>query len=63
MEPVTTEWADALGKDDETLARTLGVAVEAGWLGFPEARSFIVGYARSERPAAWGPHLIFEIDG
>jgi [ribosomal protein S5]-alanine N-acetyltransferase len=63
VEPVTPEWADALGDGDDEFARRFGVTVEPDWLGFPEARPYLLEYAHGDGPPEWGPHLIFDSDG
>jgi RimJ/RimL family protein N-acetyltransferase len=63
VEAMRREWADALADGDAVFSERFGVAVVAGWPGFPEALPRILSTARRGRPDAWGPHLFFDDDG
>jgi [ribosomal protein S5]-alanine N-acetyltransferase len=63
IEPVRREWADALSHGDAEFTRRFGVPVEAGWAGFPDALSIIIGSGHGDGPDEWGPHLFFGEDG
>lgn len=63
VEPVTLGWATALARGDADFTREFGVRVEPGWAGFPEVIPMMVRHASQERPAMWGPHLVFDVDG
>lgn len=57
------DWAEALAEGDAVFSKRFKIPVEAGWLGFPEALSFILKTGRGELPPEWGPHLLFDEDG
>jgi RimJ/RimL family protein N-acetyltransferase len=63
VEPVRREWAEALAQGDAVFAARFGIAVVAGWSGFPEALSILLHAARAGGPAEWGPQLFFDDDG
>jgi RimJ/RimL family protein N-acetyltransferase len=63
IEPARREWADALADSDAEFTRQFGVAVKAGWAGFPEALAIITAAAHDGGPGQWGPHLFFGQDG
>ncbi|MPZ00473.1 MAG: GNAT family N-acetyltransferase [Actinophytocola sp.] len=63
IEPISLPWAEALHLRDEVFAQECGTQVEPGWAGFPETVPMLVRYARSQQPAVWGPHLVFDDDG
>lgn len=60
---LSREWAAALAEDDETFARRFGIAVEPGWIGFPEVRATFREHPGGGDASAWGSHLIFDGDG
>ena len=62
VEPVRREWADALSHGDAEFARRFGVALDAGWAGFPEALPVSIAAAQGDEPDEWGPHLFFGDD-
>ena len=63
VEPIRREWAEALAEGDEVFAERFGIAVEAGWSGFPEAVPILLAAASSGVPGEWGPQLFFDDDG
>jgi len=63
VEPIRREWAEALAEGDEVFADRFGIAVEAGWSGFPEAVPILLAAASSGVAGEWGPQLFFDDDG
>lgn len=63
IEPITTEWAEALAEGDDVFAERFGIRVEPDWAGFPETVGFLLAAARGDTPPEWRPHLIFDEDG
>ena len=59
VEPVRREWADALASGDQSFEDRVGIRVEPGWAGFPEAIPAILESARRHDADPWGSHLIF----
>ena len=63
MEPVTRVWAEGLAAGDTAFSARLGVAVEPGWMDFPEVLPRLIDGVLRDGPSAWGWHLIFGEDG
>jgi RimJ/RimL family protein N-acetyltransferase len=54
------EWLEALASGDEVFEQRFGIAVEPGWVGFPEALPSALAAARREPGTPWGTHLFFD---
>jgi [ribosomal protein S5]-alanine N-acetyltransferase len=61
--PARLDWLTALAEGDTVFSERFGVAVEPGWIGFPEALPFAVEAARGRDGDPWGSHLFFDDDG
>ena len=64
VSPARLDWLEALAEGDDVFTEHFGIAVEAGWAGFPEALPATVEAAR-RRPVddPWGTHFFFADDG
>ena len=58
--PARLDWLEALVEGDHVFTERFGVAVEAGWAGFPEALPATVESARRQTEDPWGTQLFFE---
>jgi [ribosomal protein S5]-alanine N-acetyltransferase len=56
--PARVDWLEALTQGDEVFTRRFGIAVEAGWVGFPEALPAALDAARRQPEDPWGTHLL-----
>ena len=63
VEPVTPEWAAALAEGDVAFGGRFDVAVEPGWMDFPEVLPRLIDGALRDGPDPWGWHLVFDADG
>jgi RimJ/RimL family protein N-acetyltransferase len=63
VEPIRREWAEALAEGDAVFTERFGIAVEAGWSGFPKAVLILLQATRAGIPGEWGPQLFFDDDG
>jgi ribosomal-protein-alanine N-acetyltransferase len=62
--PARVDWLEALVIGDDVFTDRFGIAVAAGWVGFPEALPHVLDGARREPESPWGSHLFFdEADG
>ena len=63
VSPARLDWLEALAAGDDVFTERFGIAVEAGWAGFPEAVPAVVEGARRRPEDPWGTHLFFDDDG
>lgn len=63
VSPARLDWLEALAEGDHVFTKRFGIAVEAGWAGFPKALPAIVEVARRQPADPWGTHLFFDDDG
>ena len=63
VEPLRLEWIEALIDGDAAFTERFGIAVIAGWAGFPEALPHALDAARRHDADPWGSHLFFDDDG
>ena len=61
VKPIRRERAEALAEGDAVFTERLGIQVEAGWSGFPEALPILLQAARTGVPGEWGPQLFFDM--
>jgi [ribosomal protein S5]-alanine N-acetyltransferase len=57
------DWLEALIAGDGVFTDRFGIAVVAGWVGFPEALPAALDGARRRSEDPWGTHLFFDDDG
>jgi len=62
VSPARVDWLEALVEGDHVFAERFGIAVEAGWAGFPEALPATVESARRRPEDQWGSHFFFDDD-
>ena len=63
VSPARLDWLEALAEGDHVFTERFGIAVEAGWAGFPEALPATVETARRRPEDPWGTQLFFDNDG
>lgn len=63
VSPARLDWLEALAEGDHVFTKRFGIAVEAGWAGFPEALPAIVEVVRQQPEDPWGTQLFFDDDG
>jgi RimJ/RimL family protein N-acetyltransferase len=63
VEPSRREWLEALVVGDDAFSDRFGIAVVAGWVGFPEALPVVLEGTSEGDPDPWGSHLFFDTDG
>jgi RimJ/RimL family protein N-acetyltransferase len=54
------DWLEALTAGDDTFTARFGIAVEPGWIGFPDALAPALASTRGQPDSPWGTHLIFD---
>ncbi len=63
IEPARRDWLKLLSISDAAFGGALGIAVEPGWIGFPEALPVALDAADPDQPDPWGTHLFFDDAG
>ncbi len=63
LEPVTSEWAEALAAGDDAIRERFGIEVAPGWAVVPETIPMLLHALRNGTPPDWRPHLVFDDDG
>jgi [ribosomal protein S5]-alanine N-acetyltransferase len=58
--PARLDWLEALVEGDAVFTDRFGIAVEEGWVGFPEALPHTVEGARAHSEDPWGTQLFFD---
>ena len=63
LEPASLEWLEALAEGDAVFSARFAIAVEPGWVVFPETIAFALERTH-DTPPEWGVQLFFDpVDG
>ena len=60
VSPARLDWLQALAEGDRVFTERFGIAIEAGWAGFPEALPATLERARRQPEDPWGSQLFFD---